>query len=820
MIQISSKAKVKVHWKTTPYDYDKEKEKEIQVLFAKKYNIPNDNVKVVPDFILPNLTNGGNILSEVTTDNIQDPAFHKKLFMEYLKVNEIKDYDFEYITKIDDDINSKIDYLRYDKYRRFSIKWIKWSNFQSYGADNSFDFTNLNGLVLLNGEPANQSGKTTFAVDLLHFLLFGKSGKWDKLEGLFNYRLPEETEMCVEGCITLDGEDYIIKRKLTRPALAKRTPTSKINHTVEYYRLINGNMESLDDYVEENGEDARQTNKIIKESIGREDDFDLMMCITGSNLDDLIDEKPTERGRLFSRWIGLLPLEEKDAFAREKFNQTIKPTLLSNRYNRETLKSEIEAYKIEITECEKRIKEFDKICKDTEKDIAALEKTKNDFILNKQKIDDNILKIDITTLRSNFERKKNEGIEKKKKCDDISLKLKEIGTVEFSVEEYDKIVEDKTKKLLTQQDMRTEAKRLQELIKQLQTSEYCPVCKRKFDNVDNSQQIKETQTILDNLIVKGKAIGEEIKGIETKIETLKVKREQYQTLNKLTTQKAALEVSLANLRNECIELRSQENEYKKNSEAIDKNNKLDISIRNTEASIISKREARDHNFQQMTQNKANIEEYKKNITERETIIQKINEEEKVVYNWKLYLEMVGKNGISKMVMRNALPIINARITQLLEDVCDFDVNIEINNKNEVTFNIIRDGITKSLSSGSGFELTASALALRSVLADVSNISRMNFLVLDEILGRVASENYDNMFTLYERISKGYDFVFHITHIDSVKDWHSHIVTVVKDKKGVSTLKELTNKPKQATVQTEKKTTKGRKKKAVNDTKHN
>ena len=30
-------------------------------------------------------------------------------------------------------------------------------------------------LVLLNGEPANKSGKSTFAYDLLHFLLFGKT---------------------------------------------------------------------------------------------------------------------------------------------------------------------------------------------------------------------------------------------------------------------------------------------------------------------------------------------------------------------------------------------------------------------------------------------------------------------------------------------------------------------------------------------------------------------------------------------------------------------------------------------------------------------
>ena len=97
--------------------------------------------------------------------------------MEYLKVNDIKDYDYEFITAIDKDINDRIDYQVYDKLRKFRIKWIKFDNFQSYGSGNCFDFSNLHGLVLLNGEPANQSGKTTFAVDLFHFLLFGKTSK-------------------------------------------------------------------------------------------------------------------------------------------------------------------------------------------------------------------------------------------------------------------------------------------------------------------------------------------------------------------------------------------------------------------------------------------------------------------------------------------------------------------------------------------------------------------------------------------------------------------------------------------------------------------
>ena len=143
-----------------------------------------------------------------------------------------------------------------------------------------------------------------------------------------------------------------------------------------------------------------------------------------------------------------------------------------------------------------------------------------------------------------------------------------------------------------------------------------------------------------------------------------------------------------------------------------------------------------------------------------------------------------------MVLKNTLPLINIQIARLLNGVCNFNVMVDINYKNEVTFNLIRNDVVQNLESGSGFERTASALALRSVLSNISTIPKMNFIVFDEILGRVASENYDKMKLLYDRISEGYDFVFNITHINDVKEWHNNIVTVVM-KNEVSCLKQTT-----------------------------
>jgi DNA repair exonuclease SbcCD ATPase subunit len=132
-----------------------------------------------------------------------------------------------------------------------------------------------------------------------------------------------------------------------------------------------------------------------------------------------------------------------------------------------------------------------------------------------------------------------------------------------------------------------------------------------------------------------------------------------------------------------------------------------------------------------------------------------------------------------LVLRSVLPIINSELDRLLDGVCDFEVEIFIDDKNEVQFLMNKDDITKPLKSGSGFEKTAASLALRSVLGKLSTLPMPNFITFDEILGRISAENIDKIKILFDKIKDMYEIVFLITHNDLVKDWANNIVTVVK-----------------------------------------
>mgnify|MGYP007090459201 FL=1 len=52
------------------------------------------------------------------------------------------------------------------------------------------------------------------------------------------------------------------------------------------------------------------------------------------------------------------------------------------------------------------------------------------------------------------------------------------------------------------------------------------------------------------------------------------------------------------------------------------------------------------------------------------------------------MEAFGKNGLSKIIMKTMMPLINSELQRLMEDSCYFKLVININDKNDVEFLMI------------------------------------------------------------------------------------------------------------------------------------
>lgn len=756
----------------------KEQEKSIIAKIAKKYNVPPAKVRFTTKKVYPDgEAVKDTALNAEMINNIKDPKFQQELFKQYIEQNGVKEYNWEEILNIDSRVNSLINYDTYEKSRRFVLRYAKWSNFLSYGKDNFFDFTKLSGLIHLKGDPANKSGKSTFAYDLIHFALFGKtrSGKADKFSEMFNNYLPDERELSVEIGITIDGENYIIRRTLTKPDPKKKTKT--IGNSVAYFRVNgDGSSEELNDADNMQGVSTTKTTKAIKEAIGSEEDFDRIISANAKDLDELISMKDTDRGRVLSRWIGLLPLEDKEVKAKDMWAKTCIGRLC-DVYNRESLKSEIESLteenqasaltiennKIKIQEAKER-KESDS-------------KSKDVLLSSKQKVDDELLNVDVTTIETRMKKVVEDGKKNNENLATLEKEVAEIGEVEYSDNQYKSL--SSKKDALTNEiaavkaGMANKKKEAQALA----NDEYCPTCHQKWPNKDNSKAIAKLQEEYAEDYKKGVELKAQKDEIEAAMNALEDAREKYLAKAQKEIKIGALKNKRTTLLTEYNKLKKIADDYKDNKDIILKNNQIDTQVNVLKVNI----EAYDKVIRSLESESVaaqkDIDSNNETIREKESYIKRIEQEIELEKTWRLYLQMVGKDGIAKMVLRATIPTINQELDKLLCDVTDFKVEVEVTEKNDIEFWLIRDGVKTRLAGGSGLERTQAALALRVVLANMSNLSRPPFIVLDEILGSVAAENYDDMKRLYDKIVLEYDFVLHICHIDL--DWYDKTVTCTK-----------------------------------------
>lgn len=782
--EIGQNSKVNIKWRVLPVDYSREAEKDIIAKFARKYGIPKENVSVERVFINEGGEEDEDAFATEAAQNIQDPAFHKELYKRYFKERKIEGCDLDVIFQIDDLMNEKIDYELYEKHKKYTIKWIRWSNFMSYGPDNFIDLTTLRGLVLLSSEPANQGGKSTFCLDLFRFLLFGKvtsrENDWT-LARAFNDHIPSATEVSVEGCISIDGTDYVIKRTLTRPDIKRRTEKSKVTQKISYYKLVNGEYFDLEDDAEnENGSSTTETNKAIKDAIGNERDFDLMICVNSRNLEGLISLKDAERGRLIARWIGLLPLEEKDVLAREYFNKSVSPKLLLNKYSKEELAGDNdELEEVNKGLIENGVKWNDEHAR-SEKNLQSYKDAKDALLGSRLQIDDEIANVDKHTVEEKKERIIADGKKKASEKEDNEAKYADVKDVNFDEDNYKKLVAKDKELSIEKTNLENEVRRLKGEIKKLTESEYCPTCGAKLKGVDFSASIEADKVSIEKNEGKIDEITKKLAKLSKSIEDLEENRRNYNEKIRLELIIDKNEVDIENLRSKLKECNRILKDLEKNDKAIRHNNEVDAKINIMNANIKNEEAILKDLEDKMNEARAEIKANRKIISDNKQIIETIEKEESLVRNWKVYLEMVGKNGVSKMVLRSALPLINAELKRLLAGVCDFDVEIVIDNHNDVAFNHIHDGVTKNLGGCSGFEQTVASLALRSVLSKISTFSKPSFVVFDEILGCVADENYEQTKLLYDKIVKDYDFILQITHLKAIADWHESQILIRKE----------------------------------------
>ena len=772
-VSIPNKAKIRIIWEDNPENYTQERSKRIAKYISEKYG--NNNVQVV--FKAKKVLTDEGEVEMTVADNVMDTTYQRKLFKEWLKISNI-DIDWERLLRLDDKVNEKLSQERETdyRYRNWYIKELEWSNFLSYGDGNKISFKELEGITVITSDPLNMGGKTTLALDLLLFLFFNKTTKGNTAIKMFNL-FRDKDEVSVKGRVMIDGVDYIIERTVTRKL--KRTGSEYTTRTdLSFYRILPDNtIENLE------GEQRRETEEFIKKSIGSVEDFLLTIIADADNLEDIIHTKPTEKGRILSRFIGLEVIEDKEVIVKEMKSNWSKG-LKSDQYNITDLKTEIESLEESIKINEKNIEENELEIKSLNSDIKTSIEKKEVLISKKIDIDGEVINLRPEDIDREIEDIIEKGKKKKEEYETAKKSFDEMVEPDYDEDLHKEYVKEERELNLEVAKIESNIKNTQERIKNLEEGEFCSLCKQALADVDHSDEIKENKELLKtlglDLVEKTKDMVKCSNLVEEQ-DKIKASVSEY---DRTSLKVDKLDLDLEKLRIERKEKLDLKKRYEDNLENIQTNKDLDSKILGYNTKI-SNLELEKTNKIKLGERLTNENKQSQTqINKNEEYIKTIKSEEEIKSIFEVYQRMVGKNGIIKMIMKSVIPLINSELDRLLIDTAPFKLEVDINDKKEVEFLVSKENdkgeiIKYPVNECSGFEKTVSALALRCVMSKISCLPKPNIIVFDEIFGKVAGENLELVGNFFQKCSEIFPNIFIITHNQLVKDWATKIVTINK-----------------------------------------
>ena len=754
---------IQVVWEDYAENFTQEKIKSVKHYFQQKYSTTNINV-ITKTKVSKETTHNVDI-----SFNILDKNYQLTLVESFLKSKSNESY-YDKIYELDNQVDNKmiLNQSEVTPFKKWFIKNIEFSNFLSYGENQRLDFDKCDGISVVESNPPNFGGKTVLSVDLLFFLFFNETTKTSKAEEIFN-RFTDKNKVSVKGEIVIDGDDYIIERNITRK-LSKSGDWTVKTELDFFKKLADGSLQNF------TGEQRRETEAFIKTSIGTKEDFLMTILTTATNLEELIDSKPTARGQVLSRFMGLDFLKRKEDTGKELYSEFSK-SMISNVYNSESLKTDIETYKTNIqtmtdenVELQKALIDVqDRIIKGREYRDTLMQKKHTDIDreisqLSPEKVNGEILSL--TNLKS--------GVDKQ---------LKELSVVEpsefYHEDKHDEVKNEYNIQYKESVRVQSEITSIEKLQSSVSGGIICEHCGIDLMNASITQaKINELAGLITH---KDEILGlmQDLTGKEQGFVKLKKEFDEYEK-NKLIKEKYELTIESYDLKIKGLNDKLQK--YNELQDKILANDKIENQLLKASQRITELENEKNGTTKKIDSNIYQIETFEGKITDNNNKITKILEESEREKIYKLYLEIYGKNGISKHIMKTMMPLINSELQRLLEDSSHFRLEVRINDKNEVEFVMIDNNtqVEKNIASGSGYERTIASLALRAVLSKICSLPKPNIIVFDEVFGKISNDNLDMVSEFFTKIKEYFEKIFVITHNPMVTNWADNVVKVRKE----------------------------------------
>ena len=450
--------------------------------------------------------------------------------------------------------------------------------------------------------------------------------------------------------------------------------------------------------------------------------------------------------------------------------------MMSNVYNTESLKQDNETSTGEITRMKNEIKDMTKNIGDVDARLQKGQEYKDNLLKSKfTDLDQELIVLNPIKLQSDISDLEGSSERIKGQINDIKI----VEPKKFYHEDKHDEIKDSMKTVNGELVLaQNKVEEIESLVKKFGDGIQCEHCgiklleaaltKKKID------ELGDWETKVDQLSKKWKDLDSK----EKSYTQLKKDFDEYER-NKLIKEKH--ELSLESNELKLASVKDKLKRYEEVQDKIKKNNEIDAQLIKANLRIDELINEKRGYERIQTTNATQIENLEARIEKNNGIILKIAEEFEREKIYKIYVEIYGKNGIAKIIMKTMLPLINSELQRLLQDSCFFNLEIRINDKNEVDFIMIDNGtgVEKPMTAGSGYEKTVGALAIRAVLAKVCSLPKPNISVYDETWGKISNDNIELMGEFFKKLKDYFEKIFLISHNELISNFADNIIHITK-----------------------------------------
>lgn len=765
-------------------DLDTSKVKKIHAILSRRFNLQEFMVNKMRDESL-SLANQ-QIANEVP--DVQNLTVQNEL---------IRDYLFRYHAITDDVLLQRIfainkelnDQITPEEFTR-NVHWrplkFEFSNMFSYGPDNVIDFESMNGVYGLFSP--NKTGKSA-AFDALMFCLFDKTPRAFKGSHIINNRKNKfECTLTFE----INGVEHSIFR------VGKRKKNGEVKVDVDFWYIDgNGNKISL------NAEDRRSTDAIIRRYVGGYEEFILTSLSTQHDNALFIEKGQADRKNLLAQFMGINIFDILYSSALDELKSSAGAL---KRLTRTNLAQDLTNVQKEIDSLTKEYDDNEGIVVKRERDLAEVEEKLSKFyqskvILPYGKIDIDKLEENKTNVLYSLNQLIAASLDFENSLNDIketSSSLAELNSrfVNEKVESrWAHLSSCQTSAKVAQKEVDFKQERIEnykKIVNHALTHEFDPECEFCVKNNEKLiMEIEEAQEALDNLQDECEQWIEQIKEYEKELEDYDAVEADYQSmretyeklmqadreLHQLQVKMSDIKSTITQKQNKLKEIEVKIKQYYESVDIIEKNSKIDEEIDQFEQ---RQREIDDEIKLYETKLRGLHGRVQVAKVEKTKILEQIaemEELEKTIQAYEYYIDAVKRDGVPYELIGKIIPSIESEVNNILSQITDFTIALELDGKNVNGRICYSDERQWPLEMSSGMERFISSLAIRVALITISNLPKPNFLIIDEGLGTLSTDNLMSMNMLFSILKGQFDFIIIISHLEAVRDMVDSLIEI-------------------------------------------